>query len=395
MFSTLQNKAVTRVYRNITDFEKLNKINIEENINLTEIGIKRLVTSLKSRQFQFGDNKQSKLVIAILTKLCEQIYNDTPMVSRDHSFILIRRHFKGTKWFVKEGLEEELITPRRINDQSLVDLLRKLDKSGITPELCDWIRHCDWELNARAKLKQFNTGDERRPNAEYRRLTSTLARRRKGYRKSPNKELLREIKQLESQITKLTSRDMMDGSFKRVNMVRVGNQVIYGVIGSKQDASLFGKPIHHNKFVEWLGTKCTTPSSQVTKVMKDGRRGRFAHGSVRFYLTEDILRAELVRLGYNGFTPECVRELSHMDAKALIYRANRQIQELYRKYQRCTNVSMLQSAWYVIEYSTHMTLGLKYKTSIAKLKSKYSKNGKFRIDGAVLYKPKFKVKKAE
>lgn len=395
MFSTLQNKTVTRVYRNITDFEKLNKINIEENINLTEIGIKRLVTSLKSRQFQFGDNKQSKLVIAILTKLCEQIYKDTPQVTRDHSFVLIRRHFKGAKWFIRSVLEEELITPGRINDQSLVDLLRKLDKSGMAPEFCDWIRYCDWELGERIKYKQFNIGDERRPNKEYRRLTSILARRRKGYRKSPNKDLLREIKQLESQITKLTSRDMMDANFKRVSMVRVGNQVIYGVIGSKQDASLFGKPIHHNKFVEWLGTMCTTPSTQSTKVMKDGRRGRYTHGSVRFYLTEDTLHAELVQLGYNGFEPMCLRSLSHLEAKALIYRANRQIYELYQKYQRCTNVSMLQSAWYVIEYSTYMTLSLKYKTSIAKLKSKYSKNGKFRIDGAVLYKPKFKVKKAE
>lgn len=395
MFSTLQNKTVTRVYRNITDFEKLNKINIEENINLTEIGIKRLVTSLKSRQFQFGDNKQSKLVIAILAKLCEQIYKDTPMVTRDYSFVLIRRHFKGTKWFVRSVLKEELITPERINDQSLVDLLRKLDKSGMAPEFCDWIRYCDWELNERVKLERFSTGDERRPNEEYRRLTSTLARRRKRYRKSPNKDVLREIKQLESQIAKLTSRDMMDENFKRVNMVRVGNQVIYGVIGSKQDASEFGKPVHHNKFVEWLDTMCTTPSSEVTKVMSDGRRGRYTHGSVRFYLTEDTLRAELVRLGYNGFTPECMRSLSHMDANALIYRTNRQIQELYQKYQRCTNVSILQSAWYVIEYSTYMTLSLKYNSSIAKLKSKHNKNGEFQIDGATLHKPKFKVKKAE
>ena len=395
MFSTLQNKTVTRVYRNITDFEKLNKINMEENVNLTEIGIKRLVTSLKLRQFQFGDNKQSKLVIAILTKLCEQVYKDTPQVTRDQSFVLIRRHFKGTKWFVRRKLDKELITPGRINDQSLVDLLRKLDKSGMAPEFCDWIRYCDWEINARAKLEQFNTGDVRRPNEEYRRLTSILARRRKGYRKSPNRELMREIKQLEFQLSKLTSRDMMDGNFKRANMVRVGNQVIYGVIGSKQDASEFGEPTHHNKFVEWLGTQCTTPSSQSTKVMKDGRRGRFAHGSVRFYLTEQTLRAELKQLGYNGFTHGCMRSLSHLEANALIYRANRQIQELYQKYHRCTNVSILQSAWYVIEYSTYMTLGLKYKTSIAKLKSKYSKGGKFRIDGATLHKPKFKVKKAE
>lgn len=395
MFSTLQNKTVTRVYRNITDFEKLNNINTEENIDLTEIGIKRLVTSLKSRQFQFGDNKQGKLVIAILTKLCEQIYKDTPQVTRDQSFVLIRRHFKGAKWFVRRELEYGLITPRRINDQSLVDLLRKLDKSGMAPEFCDWIRYCDWEINARAKLEQFNTGVERRPNEEYRRLTSTLARRRKRYRKTLNKELLQEIKRLEFQLSKLTSRDMMDGDFKRANMVRVGNQVVYGVIGSKQDASEFGKPIHHNKFVEWLDTMCTTPSSEVTKVMSDGRRGRYTHGSVRFYLTEQMLRAELVRLGYNGFKPKCIGSLSHMDAKALIYRANRQIHELYQKYQRCTNVSILQSAGYVIEYSTYMTLGLKYNSSIAKLKSKYSKNGKFRIDGATLHKPKFKVKKAE
>ena len=50
---------------------------MEENVNLTEIGIKRLVTSLKSREFQFGDNKQSKLVIAILIKLCEQWFHET------------------------------------------------------------------------------------------------------------------------------------------------------------------------------------------------------------------------------------------------------------------------------------------------------------------------------
>lgn len=385
MFSTLQNKTVTRVYRNITDFEKLNKVNTEENINLTETGIKRLSTRLKSREFQFGDNKQSKLVIAILTKLCEQIYKDTPQVTRDQSFVLIRRHFKGAKWFVRRELDKELITPLRINDQSVVDLLRKLDKSGMAPEFCDWIRHCDWEILERERCSKFNTGVERRPSEEYRRLTSTLARRRNRYRKTPNRDLMREIKRLEAQIAKLTSRDM----------VRVGNQVIYGVIGSKRDAREFGEPIHHNDFVDWLGIKCTTPSSQVTKVMKDGRRGRFAHGSVRFYLTEQTLRAELKQLGYNGFTPECVRLLSHMDANALIYRANRQIQELYQKYQRCTNVSILQSAWYVIEYSTYMTLGLKYKTSVAKLKSKYSKNGKFRIDGATLHKPKFKVKKAE
>lgn len=394
MFSTLQNKTVTRVYRNLTDFEKLSELNIREQINLSDVGIQRLIYRLKNKSFQFGDNKQSRLCLAIVKELCFQIYHDVEYVTRDLSFVLIRRHFKGVKWFVRETLENTVISAKRFQDQSLIDLLRKLDKSGIDPEFCDWIRYVDWELSKRDAHKHFDKGVERSRNNAYWTLSSKLKRTRDKSNKHKNPEQLKVIKQLEAELRTMTSRDMMDTSFKRLRMIRYGKNVLYGIIGSKEDASAFGKPVHHDEFVSWCGTECTTPSSSAVKQMSDGRRGRYTHGSIRFYLTELQLVHELREMGYNGFTPDKLSGLSHMDPEALIHRANRQIQYLYGKYQRCTNVSLLQSAWYVIEYSLYMTLCLKYKTSISKLKSKYSKKGTFKIGNAVLKKPQFKVKKA-
>lgn len=394
MFSTLQNKTVTRVYRNLTDFEKLNELNIREGINLSGVGIQRLIYRLKNKSFQFGDNKQSKLCLAILKELCFQIYHDVDYVTRDLSFVLIRRNFKGVKWFVKRELGVATISARRFQDQAVIDLLRKLDKSGIDPEFCDWIRHVDWELSERDTYKHFNVGVERQRNHAYWALSSKLKRARDKYKKHKDPEQLKAVKELEAEMRTMTSKDMMDKTFKRLRMVRYGKDVLYGVIGSKKDACAFGKPVHHGEFVDWCDTQCTTPSSEVTKRMLDGRRGRYTHGSVRFYLTEHQLIRELQDMGYNGFVPGKLAGQSHMTSEALIHKANRQIQYFYSKYQRCTNVSLLQSAWYVIEYSLYMTLCLKYKTSISKLKSKYSKKGTFKIGNAVLKKPQFKVKKA-
>ena len=394
MFSTLQNKTVTRVYRNLTDFEKLSELNVREQINLSDVGIQRLINRLKNKSFQFGNNQQSKLCIAILKELCFQIYHDVEYVTRDLSFVLIRRNFKGVKWFVKRTLDDELISAKRFQDQAVIDLLRKLDKSGIDSEFCDWIRHVDWELSERDTYKHFNIGVERQRNHAYWTLSSKLKRTRDKYKKQKEPKQLKAIKQLESELQTMTSRDMMDHEFKRLRIIRYGKDVLYGIIGSKDDARTFGKPIHHGEFVDWCDTQCTTPSSEVTKQMADGRRGRYTHGSVRFYLTEHQLIRELKDMGYNGFVPDKLAGQSHMTPEALIYKANRQIQYLYSKYQRCTNVSLLQSAWYVIEYSLYMTLCLKYKTSIAKLKTKYKKNGNLKIGNAVLKKPPFKVKKA-
>lgn len=394
MFSTLQNKTVTRVYRNLTDFEKLSELNVREQINLSDVGIQRLINRLKNKSFQFGNNQQSKLCLAILKELCFQIYHDVEYVTRDLSFVLIRRNFKGVKWFVKHTLDDKLISAKRFQDQAVIDLLRKLDRSGIDPEFCDWIRHADWELSERDAYKHFNVGVERQRNHAYWTLSSKLKRARDKYKKHKDPKQLKVIKQLEAELKKMTSRDMMDGDFKRLRMIRYGKDVLYGIIGSKDDARTFGKPIHHGEFVDWCDTQCTTPASDVSKKMADGRRGRYTHGSIRFYLTELQLIRELRDMGYNGFVPGKLAGLSHMTPEALIHKANRQIQYLYGKYQRCTNVSLLQSAWYVIEYSLYMTLCLKYKTSISKLKMKYKKNGTFKIGNAVLKKPQFKVKKA-
>lgn len=393
MFLQLQNKKVSRIYRNFYNFEKLEQLNNKYNIGLSEIGIKRFITSMRNKSFVFGDNQGSKLCFAMIDEIMESVYNDCEMISRDESFVKIRREFKSCKWYVREHMEHKIINLDRIDDQAFTDLLRKLDKSDTQKDFCDWMRYVDYDLHMKECIAKFNIGDERKRNDKYHQTASKLRRKRAKYRN--DKATLDEVKQLEDGLNKLTSKDMMDSSFKRLRYVRVGTEVLYGIIGSKADANQFGKPIHHDNFVEWLGTKMSSKSTNAKKVMSDGRRGRYAHGSVRFYIDENILARDLANLGYTkNYKARARTNLVHCEPEVLIHKAKQEINMLYAKYRRCTNVSLLQSAWYVIEYSLYLTLGMKYNASIAKLKKKYLRSGCFTINNVKLTKPKFKVKKA-
>lgn len=395
MYSHLQNKTVSRLYRNFYNFEELKNINEQQNIGLTDVGIQRLISRMRNKSFQFGNNKQSRLVIHILKEMLGQIYSDCPLVTRDESFVLIRRHFKNVKWFVTRTLDQRPIQLARVQDQAIHDLLNKLKKSTLETEFLNWLMYVDMDVETQLEIERFNHGQERRPNQEYRIFSSRLKRARDKWKKTKEPDDLKRVKELEKEVNKRTSRDMMDPTYKRLRYIRVGNQVLYGVIGSKKDAKQYGRPYHHNEFTPWLNTLCTSKSSNVTKKMSDGRRGRFTHGSIRFYLSEDQLQQELKRAGYNGFTPSVLAQKSHLSPEALITQANRFIQQMYDDYKRCTNVSILQSMYYVVEYSLYKTLCLKYKTSISKLKSKYTKNKRFRINNVTLIKPSFKVIKSK
>lgn len=392
MFLQLQNKKVSRIYRNFYNFEKLEQLNMKYNIGLSEIGIKRFITSMRNKSFVFGDNQGSKLCFAMIDEIMRSVYSDCEIVTRDESFVKIRQSFKSCKWYVREHKEHTIIGLGRVDDQAFIDLLRKLDNSGTQKEFCDWVRYVDYDVHMSERISKFNIGDERKRNDKYWQTASKLRRKRAAYRN--DKATLSEVKLLEDELNKLTSKDMMDPLFKRLRYIRVGTEVLYGIIGSKADAKQFGKPIHHDNFVEWHGTKMSSKSTNAKKVMSDGRRGRYTHGSVRFYIDENILAGDLANLGYTkNYKARARTNLVHCEPEVLIHKAKQEINMLYDKYRRCTNVSLLQSAWYVIEYSLYLTLGMKYNASIAKLKKKYSRNGCFTINNVKLRKPKFKVKK--
>lgn len=394
MFKQLTCKPkVERLYRNLTQKKTLDYFDEQNHLGLSDQEKMDIIERLKNKTFQFKDDKASHLVYLIVRDLVATIYADQPYVSRDKSFVLIKRYFKSAKWIALKTYDDKPISLERISDPTFIDLLNKLKKHGHHTRFLEWLTYLDDDCKDSRLKQDYDTGDKRQPNPEYRRLASRLQRARERYRNGlcEKSDLVAIKKQLYQQPIGLP----VDPSFKRLVRVRVGKTVIYGLIGPKEDAKRFGKVYHNTKLVPWLGTYISWRSRPVTKKYGN-KRGRYTHGSVRFYIDINDLRSELKQFEVrDSLTPQTITRYIHRPDAVMLTDVNQLLWHLYRRYQRCSNVSLLSSVKYVLEYSFYNTMARKYDTSIAKYKTKHYRNGQLTVDGVPLVSIAFKVYKAD
>lgn len=398
MFSRFEQKTnITRVYRNIITLENLQKVNNDNSLNITEIGLKRIQTRLQSQTFVFGNNKSSDLVRILIMNFLQAVYSDIPYINRDLSFVYLRRYMKNMKWVTSKtiNLDIKKSLQTRISDQKVYDLVYKMSKVDQYQDDVLWISGLYDDVQFIEFKKSFDSGEQRAYNPEYRRLSSQLKRARDKARTTGD---YTKVKELEQQLRQEPIGLQKDENFKRVVQVRYGTEVLTGWISSKPTENAY----HNSEFIPWLNTVMSIKSSDVIKKYqsKTGvRRGRYTHSSVRFYIEqstmEDLIRQYKIGvIKSNDYNPIAKSGLIHLTPEGIINWYNKLLENVYNEFSRCSNVSILQSFGYVAEYSMYKTLAAKYKTSISKLKTKYYRHKKFKIGDNVFQKPKFSVKKS-
>ena len=83
--------------------------------------------------------------------------------------------------------------------------------------------------------------------------------------------------------------------------------------------------------------------------------------------------------------------LFNMTDVEILRKYNSEISGLYNFYRLAINVSTLNKFHHIMEYSMLKTFGMKYRTSVAELKKKYKRNGRFGVD----YETKAGTKRCE
>lgn len=222
-----------------------------------------------------------KLVQEVVRILLEQIYE--PVFS-DHShgfrperschtaLTEMKQKWKGIKWVVDVDVSSfydtidhgRLVTvlQRKIDDERFIALINLFLKAGYledwkfhdtfsgTPQggICSpilaniFLNELDWFIEK--KRREFDCGDERKPNAVYRRMEAKMHRHRRKLREWSHRgsfpfflqELEEKIKTIHTEKLQTPSLDFNDPGYKRLHYIRYADDFACGIIGSREDA---------------------------------------------------------------------------------------------------------------------------------------------------------------
>ena len=227
-------------------------------------------------------NGTDKLVQGVVKEILETLYE--PVFSdRSHGFrpnrschtavTQIQKMWTGTKWWIEidirgcfDNLDHRVllnVLRKKIDDPKFIQLVKALLKAGY---LENWSYHRTYSgtpqgggasailANAylheidrwvEAKREAFNQGKARAANLAYREIDNEITKRRQKIHRRQRKEqthaeeyqtLVTEMARLKEQRQRLPGGDPMDPNYRRLNYCRYADDLLLGVIGSKQDA---------------------------------------------------------------------------------------------------------------------------------------------------------------
>ncbi|PGM50802.1 group II intron reverse transcriptase/maturase [Bacillus cereus] len=352
----------------------------------------------------------------------------------------VKLTFTGVKWFIEGDIKSFFdninhrklieILERHIKDQKFIRLIWKFLRAGY---LDDWVYHRTYSgtpqggiispllsniyLNELDKYvgelqNDFQNGKSRKRNPEYRNLEYQVRMQKK--RLQTHWEVLSEIdkrneikkyKELREKMLQTDYLDPMDQSYKRVQYIRYADDFLMGVIGNKSDCQYLKEKLtqflgddlklelskektlitHSKKFARFLGYDIKVRRGKGTKKTKKGSTQRVFNYQCILYLPQDkwvkkLKGLKAIVMQKDGkWKPIHRTELINNEPLEIQGIYNAEIRGLYNYYKMAINVSSLHSFNFFMKYSYLKTLARKYKSSVKKMYSKFSINGKLAI----------------
>jgi group II intron reverse transcriptase/maturase len=346
----------------------------------------------------------------------------------------IQRRYNRCIWFVEgdikgffDNIDHETmvgILRKRIQDERFIRLIRKFLNAGymqdmemhrsysgtpqggiISPILAN-VYLDQFDKYMKTYKQGFDKGTRRKLCREY---TQTAGQKRKivlKLRKAEGREtrqfLSEQWKALDEKHKCMQCTNPMDVNFKRIQYTRYADDFIIGVIGSKDDArrvkedigEFIAGQLHLELSAEkTLITKATdrarflgydirvTAQRNQTKRNKNGVLARSYNGRIFLEVPKDVIRRKLLELGAMKIKMQGKGEhWTPLHRGALVCRNDLSILDQYNaetrgfcNYYRFANNSggRLHRFRFIMEYSFYKTLACKYRTSTAKIISKY------------------------
>lgn len=344
----------------------------------------------------------------------------------------LRRNWVGTKWVIKvdvvqcfEQIDHHRlldILREKIEDDRFINLIRKYLKAGylenweyhktysgtpqgsvVSPILTNvYLNKLDWKLEA--ICHHHTQGQSRKPNRAYYRLL----RQRKQILIQGEADLAQretrkaELRALNHRILQTPGHDYDDPSYTRVKFLRYADDIAVGVIGPKALAEQVREEIT-TFLAEKLKLELNRDKSRISHLAtkqarflgydfkKSGPRFRrrnlrqrgsphnviqtvkTASGNIKLLVPLKDLSQKLEKYLVNG-QPTAIKAYSNQAVDHIIEHYNGVIRGWYNYYQLAENVSSLNYARYVLQYSLVKTLAHKERMSVRKTFRKYGRN---------------------
>ena len=352
----------------------------------------------------------------------------------------IRNTFTGTRWFIEgdiKGFFDNIdhhvligILRRKIHDEKFINLIWKFLRAGYVE---DWVFHKTYsgapqggiispllsniylnELDQYVEqyIESYNKGDKRTHNLTYHNLASKIAKRKSNNKldwsnltEEQKQERLKELKMLYKELQSHDSKDLFDPNYRRLKYVRYADDFILGVIGSKKEAEQIKQDLktflkehlklelsdektlitHSKKNARFLGYDIRVVRDWHRMKMPNGTKKRKFNYQTKLFVPHEKYIQKLVQLNAlkigpnNGWKPVHRPYLVHNDDLEIIRTYNTEIEGYYNYYRLASNVHVLQSFRQTMKYSMMKTYANKYKSTVSKIISKHSINGKFGV----------------
>lgn len=353
----------------------------------------------------------------------------------------IQRTFTGVKWFIEgdikgffDNIDHDILIDtlrQRISDERFLRLIRKFLNAGYVE---DWKFHESYHGTPQGGIispilaniyldrfdrymenyaRTFNKGAGRKRNPAYFNLnTKTCALRRKLRRETDagkRAEMTERLAVMQAQLRNLPCKLDMDDDYRRIVYTRYADDFLIGVIGSKADCERIKADItaymrdslrlelspektlitHGEETAKFLGYDITVLNSDMMSRNSRGILQRNHKGKVQLLVNSETVRKALekhdaVRYreenGKTVWTPKSRSKMIAMEPHVILSRFNSEIRGFYNYYCIANNCSGQCSSFaFIMEYSLCKTLAQKLNLTKSKVKSRFSKNGRFVI----------------
>jgi group II intron reverse transcriptase/maturase len=344
----------------------------------------------------------------------------------------IRRNWVGTKWVIEADISQCFeridhhrlldILREKIDDDRFINLIRKFLTAGyienwqyhktysgtpqgsvISPILTNiYLDKLDQWLGVLSQ--RYTCGKTRPINSVYSRLLNQRSSVLKVGQEHPERreELHPEIRRFNHQILNTPAYNFHDDAYRRVRFIRYADDMVIGVIGTKQvaqqiteDLAAFlrdGLKLELNRektkithlatdHAQFLGYEFTTAGPRYRR--RNLRRKGSPHNVVQTVKTTSgniILLVPLRKLSkkLRKYTakgnPRSIVGLTQQSTDQIIEHFNGVIRGWYNYYQLAINVGQLNYARYTLQYSLAKTLAHKEKSTMYKIFRKYGKD---------------------
>lgn len=384
----------------------------------------------------FSDKLVQEVLRMVLEAVYEPIFLETshgfrPGKSCHTALCYARYNLNGTRWFIEgdikgcfDNINHEVLIrciQKKIKDARLIKLIHKFLKAGyledfvyhntysgcpqggiISPILANIYLH-ELDLYVAELSKDFQKPYKSRITAEYSRLSSRMMRVKQKIKKAEGagnmtekERLLKEFKELRSQLLKTPCKSQTD---KEIKYVRYADDFIVGVRGSREDCEEIKRKLscfirdslkmelseektlitHSNTYARFLGYDMRIRRSNVIKPNGRGttQRTMSNHMELAVPLRDKIqpflFKHGVVKQKENGeLEPVHRNDLLRLTDLEIVSAYDAELRGICNFYYLAGNFYKLHYMSYLMEYSCLKTLAFKHRCTIGKIKEKFS-----------------------